>query len=86
MISRISDELYPAVVGSHKRGRNEGSGPTPDDAAIRQQADTGAVMPCPRSGYLQHIDHGALVAATRDADVMLVFRFRPGQFVFRGER
>jgi uncharacterized membrane protein len=42
-------------------------------------------MLCPRSGYLQHLDHSALVAATHAADALLVFRFRPGQFVLRGE-
>ena len=85
MIARIADELYPAVVGSHRRGANEGTGPPPDDAALQRQAETGAIMPCPRSGYFQHLDHGALVAATRDASAILVFRFRPGQFVLRGE-
>ncbi len=85
MIARIADELYPAVVGSHKHASNEGTGPQPDDAAILRQAEKGAVVPCPRSGYLQHLDHGALVDATRDAGAMLVFRFRPGQFVLCGE-
>jgi uncharacterized membrane protein len=85
MIARIADELYPAVVGSHRRGSNEGTGPVPDDAAILRQAEAGTVVPCPRSGYLQHVDHSALVEATRDASAMLVFRFRPGQFVLRGE-
>jgi uncharacterized membrane protein len=40
---------------------------------------------CPKSGYLQHVDHGALVAAARAADALIVLRFRPGQFVLRGE-
>jgi uncharacterized membrane protein len=86
MIGRIADDLYPAVVGSHERGPNEGIGPMPDDAAILQRADAGAIVPCPQSGYLQHLNHGALVAAARDAGALLVFRFRPGQFVLRGER
>jgi uncharacterized membrane protein len=85
MIARIADELYPAVVGSHRRESNEETGPLPDDVAVQREADAGAVLPCPRSGYLQHIDHSALVDATRDAGAMIVFRFRPGQFVFRGE-
>ena len=85
MIARIADELYPAVVGSHRRHANEGTGPPPDDDAIQRAADVGAIVPCPRSGYLQHLDHSSLVAAGRDSGAMLVFRFRPGQFVFRGE-
>jgi uncharacterized membrane protein len=85
MIARIADELYPAVVGSHRREANEGTGPLPDDAAVELEADAGAVVLCPRSGYLQHIDHSALVDAGRESSAMLVFHFRPGQFVFRGE-
>jgi uncharacterized membrane protein len=42
-------------------------------------------MSSPKSGYLQHVDHGALVAAARKADALIVLRFRPGQFVLRGE-
>jgi len=34
---------------------------------------------------MQHLDHGALVAAAREAGALLVLRFRPGQFVLRGE-
>jgi len=85
MIARIADELYPAVVGSHQRGSNEGTGPLPDDDVIQRQAETGAAVPCPRSGYLQHLNHGALVDAAHIAGAMIVFRFRPGQFVLRGE-
>ena len=85
MIARIADELYPAVVGSHRREASEGTGPLPDDAAIQREADAGAIVLCPRSGYLQHVDHSALVDAGRNSGAMLVFRFRPGQFVFRGE-
>jgi hypothetical protein len=38
-------------------GPGEGIGAEPDDAAILQQAETGAVVSCPKSGYLQHVDH-----------------------------
>jgi uncharacterized membrane protein len=34
---------------------------------------------------MQHLDHGALVSAARDAGALVVLRFRPGQFVLRGE-
>jgi uncharacterized membrane protein len=85
MIARIADELYPAVVGSHERNPNEGIGAAPDDDAVQRQAQSGAVVACPRSGYLQHLDHSALVDVSRDAGAQIMFRFRPGQFVFRGE-
>ena len=85
MIARIADDLHPAVVGSHERGPNEGIGATPDDVEILQRATSGATVPCPQSGYVQHINHDALVAAARKGGALIVFTFRPGQFVLRGE-
>ncbi len=86
MIGRIVDDLYPAVVGAHERAAGEGTGALPDDDVILRRADAGAIVPCPKSGYLQHLDHGALVASAHDAGALVVFSFRPGQFVLRGER
>jgi uncharacterized membrane protein len=86
MIARVVDDIYPAVVGSHERGAGEGTGAPPDDAAILRRAAAGAIVPSPKSGYLQHLDHAALVAAARDVGALVVFSFRPGQFVLRGER
>jgi uncharacterized membrane protein len=40
---------------------------------------------CPKSGYLQHIDHSPLVAAARATNALIVLKFRLGQFVLRGE-
>ena len=85
MIASVVDDLYPAVVGSHQRSASEGTGVLPDDDAILRRADAGASVPCPKSGYMQHLGHGALVAAARDAGALVVLRFRPGQFVLRGE-
>jgi uncharacterized membrane protein len=85
MIAAIVDDLYVAAGGAHASGPGEGSGAVPDDTAILRQAETGATVSCGKSGYLQHVDHGALVAAAHAADALIVLRFRPGQFVFRGE-
>ena len=85
MIARVVDDLYPAVVKSHERAAGEGTGELPDDAAVLRRAEAGATVPCPKSGYLQHLDHGALVAAARESGALVVFKFRPGQFVLRGE-
>jgi uncharacterized membrane protein len=85
MIARIVDDLHPAVVGAQTRAVGEGTGALPDDVAILKRADAGASVPCPKSGYMQHLDHGALVAAAREAGALVVLRFRPGQFVLRGE-
>jgi uncharacterized membrane protein len=65
------------IGGGHGRGA--------DDAAILRQAETGAIVSCPKSGYLQHVDHGALVAAARAAEALIVLKFRPGHFLLRGE-
>ena len=85
MIGAIVDDLYVAAGGAHVSGPGEGTGAVPDDSAILRQAESGAIVSCTKSGYLQHVDHGSLVAAARAADALLVLRFRPGQFVLRGE-
>jgi uncharacterized membrane protein len=85
MIGAIVDDLYVAASRAHVPGPGEGTGVAPDAAAILLQAETGATVSCAKSGYLQHVDHGALVAAARVADALIVLRFRPGQFVLRGD-
>jgi uncharacterized membrane protein len=85
MIGAIVDDLYVAAGGALMSGPGEGSGPAPDDAAIVRQAETGTIVFCAKSGYVQHVDHGALVGAARAADALIVLKFRPGQFVFRAE-
>jgi uncharacterized membrane protein len=85
MIGAIADDLYVAAGGAHVSGAGEGSGAVPDDAAILRQAETGVIVSCAKSGYLQHVDHVALVAAALAADALIVLMFRPGQFVLRGE-
>jgi uncharacterized membrane protein len=85
MIARIADDLHPAVVRSLELGPHEGRGPAPDDTTVQHLATSGRTLPCPQSGYVQQVDHDALVVAAGHADAMVVFRFRPGQFVLRGE-
>ena len=81
----IVDDLYVAAGGAHAAGFGEGAGAVPDQAEILRQAKTGATVLCAKSGYLQHVEQGALVAAANAADALIVLRFRPGQFVLRGE-
>ena len=85
MIGAIVDDLHVAAGSAHVSEPGEGTGPAPDDAAILRQAEAGVIVGCAKSGYLQHVDHGALVAAARAADTLIVRRFRPGQFLLRGE-
>jgi uncharacterized membrane protein len=53
MIGAIVDDLYVAAGGAHVPGSGEGTGALPDDAAILRRAETGAIVSCPKSGYLQ---------------------------------
>jgi uncharacterized membrane protein len=85
MIGAIVDDLYAAAGSAHASGPGEATGEAPDAAVILRQAESGATVPCAMSGYLQHVDHGALVEAARAADALIVLKFRPGQFVLRGE-
>ena len=85
MIGAIVDDLYVAAGSALVSGPGEGAGPLADDEAILRQAEAGATVSCAKSGYLQHVDHGALVAAAHAADALIVLKFRPGQFMLRGE-
>jgi uncharacterized membrane protein len=85
LVARIADDVYPAAVGARRCTDQEGSGVPPDEAAILAEADAGATIACPKSGYFQHIDHAALVAAAARVDAKVILRYRPGQFVLRGE-
>ncbi len=75
MIGAIVDDLYVAASGAHLPGRGEGIGLAPNDDAILRQAESGAMVSSPKSGYLQHVDHSTLVAAARAADALIVLRF-----------
>jgi hypothetical protein len=68
MIGAIVDDLYVAAGGAHLSVPGEGTGPPPDDAAILHRAETGAIVSCVKSGYLQHVYHGPLVQAARAGD------------------
>jgi uncharacterized membrane protein len=85
LVARIADDVYPSAANALVRGAGEGTGPMPDDDAIAREAATGAVVPCGQSGYLQHVEHEALVAAAEAAGAKVILRFRPGQFLLRGE-
>jgi uncharacterized membrane protein len=85
LVAHVAGDIYPSAAGALVRGRSEGTGIAPDDAEILQEATQGAVVTSPHSGYLQYIDHEALVLAAKDAGAKIILRFRPGQFVLRGE-
>jgi len=73
-VARIVDDL--AAIAA------DGGEVAPDEA--RDEADADAVT-SPQSGYVQHVNHRAIVAAAASADAVVRVAFRPGQFVFVGE-
>jgi uncharacterized membrane protein len=85
LVAHVAGDVYPSAAGALERGASEGTGHPPDDYTILEEAETGAVVTSPHSGYLQYIDHEALVLAAGSAGAKVILRFRPGQFVLRGE-
>ncbi len=84
-IGRIVDDLRRAaeVAGQDSRGTPRIDVATPFVSQI-EPTDSAPVL-SPRSGYLQEIDHPALVSAATKAGALISIPFRPGQFVLEGE-
>ncbi len=84
-IGRIVDDLRKAaeVAGQDSRGTPPIDVAAPFVSQI-QPTDSVPVL-SPRSGYLQEIDHPALVSAATKAGALISIPFRPGQFVLEGE-
>ena len=55
-----------------------------DDHALRKVEDTGRDIALPRGGYVQTIDHTALVALAHEHDLVLTLRFRAGWHLLSG--
>lgn len=84
-IGRIVDDLRRAAQVASQRSRGT---PRTDVAtpSVRGIASTdGASIRSSTSGYLQEIDHSALVSAATKAGALIAIPFRPGQFVLEGE-
>jgi uncharacterized membrane protein len=85
LVARIADDVHPAAAGACARAAGEGTGAAPDEATIARESAEGVTVSCSQSGYIQQIDHAELVAAAARAEAKVIMRFRPGQFVLRGE-
>ncbi len=84
-IGRIVDDLRRAAEGASQDSRG-----TPRmDLAAPLVSDIQPIDSAPihslTSGYLQEIDHPALVSAAAKAGALIAIPFRPGQFVLEGE-
>ena len=83
VINRVGDELDEVL----KRLLPEpGTVPRDDLRAGGSDPDGGADLALPGGGYVQTIDHGALVALAREHDVVLTLRVRAGGHLLAGGR
>jgi uncharacterized membrane protein len=84
-IGRIVDDLRRAVEVECRdcRGkpRTGVAAAAPDQVASANSAP----LLSPASGYLQEIDHIALMSTASEAGALICIPFRPGQFVLEGE-
>ena len=85
LIARIVDDLHPSLARAGALSRAEGRGESLDPVLLERQLAEGAQITCKQSGYLQIVDHAALVPIAARADAVVHIPFRPGQFVFMGE-
>lgn len=84
-IGRIVDDLRRAVELAAPYSRSETDRRHPDASEAHRTMSDSAAMLSPASGYLQEIDHRALVSAAAKAGALISIPFRPGQFVLQGE-
>jgi len=84
-IGRIVDDLRFAVEDAARSGKAEHQLPQNGSAATDPVLSDNAALASHASGYLQWIDHRALVNASTRANAIIYLPFRPGQFVLEGE-
>ncbi len=82
-LGRAIDEAFPAAYAEYWTERGETRGPTPVE--LIELLDTqGVTVPAIRSGYLQFVGYGQLLAIAEDTDSVIRLVNRPGHFVVAG--
>ncbi len=84
-IGRIVDDLRKAAEVACRDNRGEPSADLAGASDEQMQSIECAPILSLRSGYLQEIDHPALVSAAAKTGALISIPFRPGQFVLKGE-
>jgi len=84
-IGRIVDDLRSAVDKATKEGKSERHLLPVDSLECDRVLSDAAAVASHASGYLQHIDHKALVKVAAESGAVISIVFRPGQFVLEGE-
>src|SRR5208282_714402 len=86
VIASIAGDLAEAI-------KEQGSGNTephlkagPTAVELLSRAEAGRVLVAPASGYVQFIQHQALVRLAAEADAVISLEHRPGHFIVRGHR
>ena len=83
-IGRIVDDLRRAAAEVQREDRGEPSAAAVATGVALASGDGAPVLSI-KSGYLQKIDHVALVQAAAETDALVSVPFRPGQYVLEGE-
>lgn len=83
-IGRIVDDIR-SVVSLDVRISETADSEQADAQRLEQHERNHLPVVSARSGYLQHVDHSAIVTAAVALDALVVLCFRPGQFVLEGE-
>jgi uncharacterized membrane protein len=85
VIASIATELQKAIE-LQAGDVIEGAGAEHATAVIADMAGKGGVVPAPRSGYLQYVEHGMLVGIAAEVDAVIHVLFRPGHFIVAGQQ
>ncbi len=87
VIASIAADLAEAIKeqGSGNPEPHPKAGPTAVELLTCAEA-SGAVLFAPASGYVQFIQHRALVRLAAKADAVISLEHRPGHFIVRGHR
>jgi uncharacterized membrane protein len=88
VIASIAGDLAVAIRAEVARpeplGRSQAEAGLSVNELVHRMDDHGAVLPAPRSGYLQFVAYDTLVAIASDADAVIRLLYRPGHFVVEG--
>jgi len=85
MIAGIVVDMEKALKYQHKFDRGKAGGAEGNDTAKPDQSGEAGLVRSTRSGYLQELDHPAMLAAALKANGRIELIFRPGQFVLAGD-
>jgi uncharacterized membrane protein len=84
VIASIARDLSRAIdAESSNQGTSLESGPSVAEL-MRRMTDSGGTVPAPSSGYLQFIQHEALIALAAEKGAVIRLLYRPGHFVVQG--